>query len=213
MLDAVPSYPYILAFLLVKGIISWMRTRQLIADIDPRIVEAGRLRKKDPAAADRYIREVAEELRDGRLKEDVPARRGGNFLTFATLVTDLIVLGYLAAKIPAATLPALFASAVADFGSWRSTPFDRAKLFLQEPDPRSMWGLRIPIRKPLLYGMAGGAIGYAALGALGIGVPAPDAALGWRIFGGLVFGAAIGIFSSIFLGSVAVSMQSLRSSS
>ena len=213
MLDVFGNWLYVSAFILVKGIIALMHTRQIIADIDPRIVAAGRLRKKDPVAADRYIREVAGELRDGRLNEDVPARRGGNFLTFATLVTDLIVLGYLAVKIPAAALPALLASAVADFGSWRSTPFDRAKLLLQEPDPRSMWGLRIPIRKPLLYGIAGGAIGYAALGALGIGVPAPDAALEWRIFGGLVFGAAIGLFSSIFLGSVAVSIQSLRSSS
>jgi hypothetical protein len=212
MLDVFGNSLYVLAFILVKGIIALMYARQIMADIDPRIIEAGRLRKKDPAAADRFIREVAEELRDGRLNEDVPARRHGNFLTYATLVTDLIVLGYLAVKIPAATLPALLASAFADFGSWRSTPFERAKLFFPEPDPGSVRGLRIPIRKPLLYGMAAGAIGYAALGALGIGVPDPDAALGWRIFGGLVFGAAIGIFSSIFLGSAAVSIQSLRSS-
>jgi hypothetical protein len=208
MLDVFGNSLYVLAFILVKGTIALMHARQIMADIDPRIVEAGRLRKKDPAAADRYIREVAEELRDGRLNEDVPSRRHGNFLTYATLVTDLIALGYLAVKIPAATLPALLASAVADFGSWRSTPFDRVKRLIQEPDP-SVWGLRLP----LFYGMAGGAIGYAALGALGIGVPDPDAVLGWRIFGGLVFGAAIGLFSSIFLGSAAVSIQSLRSSS
>jgi hypothetical protein len=208
MLDVFGNSLYVLAFILVKGIIALMHARQMMADIDPRIIEAGRLRKKDPAAADRFIREVAEELRDGRLNEDVPARRHGNFLTYATLVTDLIVLGYLAVKIPAATLPALLASAVADFGSWRSTPFDRAKLLLQEPEPGSVWGLRLP----LSYGMAAGAIGYAALGALGIGVPDPGAALEWRIFGGLVFGAAIGLFSSIFLGSAAVSIQSLRSS-
>jgi hypothetical protein len=209
MLDVFGNSLYVLAFILVKGIIALMHARQMMADIDPRIIEAGRLRKKDPAAADRFIREVADELRDGRLNEDVPARRHGNFLTAATLVTDLIALGYLAVKIPAATLPALLASAVADFGFWRSTPFDRVKLLLQEPEPRSVWGLRLP----LFYGMAAGAIGYAALGALGIGVPDPDAALGWRIFGGLVFGAAIGIFSSMFLGSAAASIQSLRSSS
>jgi hypothetical protein len=209
MLDVFGNSLYVLAFILVKGIIALMHARQMMADIDPRIIEAGRLRKKDPAAADRFIREVAEELREGRLNEDVPARRHGNFLTAATLVTDLIALGYLAVKIPAATLPALLASAVADFGFWRSTPFDRVKLLLQEPEPRSVWGLRLP----LFYGMAAGAIGYAALGALGIGVPDPDAALGWRIFGGLVFGAAIGLFSSIFLGSAAVSIQNLRSPS
>ena len=66
--------------------------------------------------------------------------------------------------------------------------------------------------KAAILGNGGGAIGYAALAALGIGVPAPDAALGWRIFGGLVFGAAIGIFASLFLGSVAVSIRILRSS-
>jgi hypothetical protein len=213
MLDAVGNSQFVIpALFLVKILLSRIGHRQFMAGIDPRIVEFARLRERDPAAADRYVRELVEELRDKPLNEDVAARRGGNLLTSAGLLVDFLILGYLTVKVPAATLPALLATAFAGPEFWRSAiePFDGAKLLLQEPDTRSIWRLPLQNTKPLFYGMAGGAIGYAALAALGIGVPAPDAALVWRIFGGLVFGAAIGIFSSIFLWSMAVSCRILR---
>jgi len=51
----------------------------------------------------------------------------------------------------------------------------------------------------ILWGMCVGAVGYALLAALRIGVPSPDAPLGWRVLGGLVFGAVGGIAAGFLL--------------
>src|SRR6266550_2917683 len=56
----------------------------------------------------------------------------------------------------------------------------------------------------LVWGIVSGAIGYACLAALGIGVPAPEAALVWRVFGGAVFGAAAGVAAGAIVPLVAL---------
>ena len=56
----------------------------------------------------------------------------------------------------------------------------------------------------LVWGIVSGAIGYACLAALRIGVPAPEAALVWRVFGGAVFGAAAGAAAGAIVPLVAL---------
>lgn len=225
----------IAVLLLAKSLLSWAIQRQIWAGIDPRVVQAGReygrLRKKDPAAADRYARELAEELRDQQREEDALASGGRDSsgevpssersshkamvsptLAFAGLLVDLLILGYLAFRIPAATVPALLAIAVAAFRV-RTSPFyslDDPDFLVRQPDDVSLWRLKLPHSRALLWGMTGGAIGYAALAGLGIGVPAPEAPLEWRIVGGLVFGAATGVFVSLILSTVPPSYRQWR---
>jgi hypothetical protein len=86
----------------------------------------------------------------------------------------LIGAAYLGFMFPAASIPALTAAGFARFSS--------------RTMPESYTHGRV-----LGWAIAGGAGGYALFAALGIDVPAPDAPLVWRVFGGLVFGAVAGV--------------------
>jgi hypothetical protein len=111
-------------------------------------------------------------------------------LRLFTIVTSsfyLLALGYLAFRFPAASIPALLAAGVARWHFRVRPPFD----------DMPHWGLSTLLGRVIPWGITGGAIGYAVLSALGVGVPAPDAPFGWRVFGGLVFGAAAGVAASL----------------
>ncbi len=56
----------------------------------------------------------------------------------------------------------------------------------------------------LVWGILSGAVGYACFAALGIGIPTPQAALAWRVFGGAVFGAAAGAAAGAMVPLVAL---------
>jgi hypothetical protein len=116
----------------------------------------------------------------------------------------LLILGCMVFRFPAPTIPAMVAAGLArfHFGTPPLPPFD---------DSISFWKMRDRSSQILPFGIAGGAIGYAALAALGIGVPAPEAELGWRIFGGIVFGAATGVFVTFAVCSVPISYRAWRS--
>src|SRR2546427_5578601 len=107
------------------------------------------------------------------------------------LIVGLVSFGYLlawltplAVRFPAASVPAILGAA---FGFLRGR---RRRQGEADPIPREAQ-MRIQSHA-LVWGILSGAVGFACLAALGIGVPAPDAALVWRIFGGAVFGAAAG---------------------
>jgi hypothetical protein len=51
----------------------------------------------------------------------------------------------------------------------------------------------------LLWGLPFGGLAYAVLAGLGIGVPDPTVALGWRVFGGLVLGMVAGLAAGMVL--------------
>jgi hypothetical protein len=55
-----------------------------------------------------------------------------------------------------------------------------------------------------------GALGYAALGAFGVGVPSPEAPFFWRLFGGLVFGALAGVIAGWAVALVAELLLNTR---
>lgn len=203
------------ALILVKALLSLALGRQFEASLDPRFLDAtrqyGQLRKKNPAEAERFIREFVEELRDKRQLEDVLTMRPhGSFLALATFVVDMLTLGVIAVGAPAAAVPALLASAVAGF------KFHSPNRLWNDLNSSSLqaginlWLSALSNGRELVAGMTGGAVGYAVLAAFGIGVPAPDAPLGWRIFGGLVFGAGIGVFASIMLNAAIASYRELR---
>ena len=53
--------------------------------------------------------------------------------------------------------------------------------------------------RTLVWGMLGGATGYALLAAFRIGVPSHEASLIWRLLGGMVFGAVAGIAAGLLI--------------
>lgn len=233
MADIVPNSVLIIpAIILAKSISSSIRDRQFMADLDPstrRLWEAApeysRLKENDPIAAERFMQNLANEIRSNQTVEAMAgsgehddrtaprqpepiSRRvpSKSRLGFVDLILDLILLGYMAFRFPAPAIPALIAAGIAQFHSGippLPSLEDPLALFLRAGDNS---------RKPIFWGIAGGAIGYAGLAALGIGVPAPEADLGWRIFGGLVFGAAAGVVVGLGLSSVPLSYYTLRSS-
>jgi len=106
------------------------------------------------------------------------------------LIVGLISFGYLlawltplAVRFPAASVPAILGAA---FG------YLRGRRRRGEAHPNVMEAQMRIQSHALVWGIVSGAVGYACLAALGIGVPAPEAALVWRVFGGAVFGAAAG---------------------
>ena len=110
-------------------------------------------------------------------------------LVIAFLLPPLAWAVYKGAQYPAAAVPALLGALLGLVRFARFLPDD----FLP-PHGRTDW-LR-------LYGactwpaLVFGALGYAAFAALGVGVPNPDAALAWRVFGGVVFGALAGVVAA-----------------
>jgi len=107
------------------------------------------------------------------------------------LIVGLISFGYLlawltplAVRFPAASVPAILG---AGFG------FIRGRRRPQGETHRISNEIQMRIQShTLVWGILSGAVGYASFAALRIGVPAPEAALAWRVFGGAVFGAAAG---------------------
>jgi hypothetical protein len=218
------------ALFLAKAISSGIRSRQFVGDLDPiarRLWQAApeysRLKENDPIAAERFIQNLADEIRSN---QTVVARGGSGEqgdrtaprqldpistrvpskhpLGFVELVLDFLILGYMAFRFPGPAIPALMAAGIAQF-HFGIPPLPSLK------DPITLLTTGERSRKSLFWAIAGGAIGYAGLAALGIGVPAPDADLGWRIFGGLVFGAAAGVFVGLAVSSVPLSYHAFRS--
>jgi hypothetical protein len=106
--------------------------------------------------------------------------------------TFVIGIAYATISFPAASIPALGAAA---FARWRF----RAP---SAQDPRFLFSTAFSRVAP--WAITGGAVGYTLLAGFGIGVPAADAALKWRIFGGLVFGAGAGVAAALVVCRVAL---------
>jgi hypothetical protein len=226
----------VLALFLAKVVyhgISWrIEDRRFMAGLDPstrRFWEAApeysRLKESDPIAAERFMQNLVEEIRSTQAVEAIAGSGGHDDRTaprqpepiskpvpskhpigFVGLILDLSMLGYMAFRIPGPAIPALIAAGIAQFHSGIPRPRsleDYLALFLTARDNSS---------KTIFWGFAGGAIGYGVLAALGIGVPAPEADLGWRIIGGLVFGAAAGILVGWIVSTVPMSYNEFRSS-
>jgi hypothetical protein len=105
---------------------------------------------------------------------------------FDLVIWSMFVIGI------AASIPALGAAV---FARWRF----RAP---SPQDPRLLFSTAFSRVAP--WAITGGAVGYTLLAAFGIGVPAADAALQWRMFGGLVFGAAAGVAAALVVCRVAL---------
>jgi hypothetical protein len=114
----------------------------------------------------------------------------------AIILAILIALLYPVVRFPAATLPAVLMALVGLYRnrSMAALPSPKGWLDRDPPAPdklddrfESLFG------RILAWSLPGGALGYAALAAVGIGVPAPEVAVGWRVFGGLVVGAMAGV--------------------
>ncbi len=119
------------------------------------------------------------------------------------LIVGLMSFGYLlawltplAVRFPAASVPAILGAAFGFLRGRRSRRGD-AHPNLREAQMRIQ-------SHTLVWGIVSGAIGYACLAALRIGVPAPEAALVWRVFGGAVFGAAAGAAAGAMVPLVAL---------
>ena len=116
--------------------------------------------------------------------------RGRALLVLSALVLVPLLAGavYLGIRFPAAAIPALIGAL---FGAQRV--YSRTSEYPVLPPVQDQW-LRI-------YGACTwpalllGAVGYAALAALGIGVPNQEATVFWRLFGGAVFGALAGVIA------------------
>ena len=120
-----------------------------------------------------------------------------------SLIVGLMSFGYLlawltplAVRFPAASVPAILGAA---FGFLRGRRSRRGEA---HPNLREAQ-MRIQSHT-LVWGIVSGVIGYACLAALGIGVPAPEAALVWRVVGGAVFGAAAGAAAGAIVPLVAL---------
>jgi hypothetical protein len=231
MSDIVPNpLLIVLALFLAKVIFSGIRFRQIPAHLDPserRLWEAApeysRLKEGDPIAAERFMQNLVDEIRSNQTVEasvgsgehgDRTAPRqpepisrrvpSKNPLGFVELTLDLLILGYLVFRFPGPAIPALMAAGIAQFHSGMPP--------LRSLEDHLTFFLRSRDNSPLFWGFAGGAIGYAGLAALGIGVPGPDADLGWRIIGGLVFGALAGLGVGLAVSSIPLSYHAFRPS-
>jgi hypothetical protein len=203
MSDIVPNPVLIVcAIFLAKTISAGIRFRQPPADpTEKRIWEAApeysRLKESDPIAAERFIQNVAEEIRSNQTVEPTagsgehvgrtaprqleaisPRASSKHALGFLELVFDLLILGYITFRFPAPAIPALIAAGIAQYHS--------GVLLLRSLEDYLTLFLRARENSAMFWGMGGGAIGYAGLDALGVGVPAPDAVVGWRVIGGVV---------------------------
>jgi hypothetical protein len=134
-----------------------------------------------------------------RLQESESLERRVRRLTLALralLLVVLIALFYLGFRFPAASLPALLVALIAFYRNRSMAAPPSLKDWL-DTDPPSMEELagrdESLFGRILAWSLPGGAIGYAGLAAAGIGVPAPEVAVGWRLFGGLVVGAMAGV--------------------
>ena len=106
---------------------------------------------------------------------------------FAYLLT---MLSGLAIRFPAASVPAILGAL---FGYYRGRRSGIQIIAVPSKMGELIYGHTVG------WGIIGGALGYAAFAAGGVGVPAPDASLVWRLFGGMVFGAAAGAGAGSFL--------------
>jgi hypothetical protein len=116
------------------------------------------------------------------------------FLLVAILITlGLLVvwLSSLAVRFPAVCIPALL-SAVFGYNWARRRAKSSSPLSPQVSQSLLMG-------RTLLWSIPGGALAYAVLAALQIGVPAPEVSLIWRVFGGAVFGAVAGVGAGCLL--------------
>ena len=119
-----------------------------------------------------------------------------------TLVPWLVALGI---RFPDASLPATLSAGIGIYQVRRRThgvtlPGSVEALMRRENQ----------LAEPALWGIVGGALGYAGFAAFGIGVPTPDAPLAWRVFGGAVFGAAAGVAAG-WIGALVVLVPTLIS--
>lgn len=112
------------------------------------------------------------------------------------LIVGLIGIGYilallipLAIRFPAASVPAILGATLGFLQGRRRAGAAPASA---EADMRLH-------HHTLVWAISTGSVSYACLAALGIGVPAPEAALAWRVFGGAVFGAAAGAAAGAFV--------------
>lgn len=106
-------------------------------------------------------------------------------LVVLALIASMAIAAAAILRFPYATLPAL---AFAAFGYVRHRN-DRATA--GELEPAFIGSLR--------WGTIGGAVTYVLFATVGIGVPAPDAPVRWRLFGAAVFGTAAGIGAALMV--------------
>ncbi len=123
-------------------------------------------------------------------------------IAFLCVGVILVWLTDLAVRFPAAAIPAIL-SAV--WGYYRA-----GQLAAKNPSLLPNESARLIQGHTLLWSIPGGALGYAVLAGLAVGVPAPDADLGWRIFGGAVFGAAAGAGAGCFVPLIALIPTAIR---
>lgn len=104
-----------------------------------------------------------------------------------------LFLGKAALQYPAAALPAIGGAVLG---------YARARTRRSRVEHRARSHGREDMGEPgdtVVWGIACGAAGFAALAAANIGVPTPGLPLGWRLFGGFSIGAAAGIGAGILL--------------
>src|SRR6266516_8166 len=87
---------------------------------------------------------------------------------------------YLLFRFPLPGVPALVAAVI----GWRLG--SRRRALIEDPDPIKQAQQRggAVVHHTLLWGVTGGAVGYAFLAWLRVGIPAPEVAVGWRVPGG-----------------------------
>jgi len=127
--------------------------------------------------------------------------RRGLVLSRGLLYVLLAVFLYLALRFPFAAVPGVV-GALIGYRRSQATRL-RAHQPMKGPDLREEGG-------PLRWALIAGAVGYAAFASAGVGVPAPEAPLPWRLFGGAVFGALAGVGSWWAVGVVRILATSLR---
>ena len=138
--------------------------------------------------------------RVGRLRREAWA-----VLTIFTglLVVVLIWLVPVAVRFPAASVPALVFTLI---GYFRAKQRGASDSVINVP-PRHVPPLQ---SSSLVWGVLGGAISYAALASLGVGVPNANASLVWRIIGGVAFGAGAGVVAGMIVSMTGVLVYGAR---
>jgi len=113
---------------------------------------------------------------------------------------------YLLFRFPLPGVPALVAAVI----GWRLG--SRRRPLIEDPDPikqAQQRGVAV-VHHTLLWGVAGGAVGYAFLAWLRVGIPAPEVAVGWRVAGGLALGALAGLGATGFVTTLAAALRRIR---
>jgi len=93
---------------------------------------------------------------------------------------------------------------------WRFGNRRRSTVVDDDPVKQIRKQTAIVVRYTLVWSVVGGAVSYACLALLGVGIPAPEVDILWRLIGGLAVGALAGVGATVFVQLLVIVARAVR---